>query len=172
MHTLWREIGVFLSMSEEDASHKFLCDRMAGSLCKYLRFMGYDSLSANDLPEGDPKEDTVILNIARNDNRIILTQDAELAARGEDCSLKLDSSDLKRQILQLRDRGLIVPEIRLTRCSKCNSRLISGQLPDCSDKDVTPSSEHISHCPLCNKQYWEGSHTRNMRKVIENLSNR
>lgn len=159
-------------MNGEEPIQKFLCDRMAGSLCKYLRFMGYDSRSANDLPEGDPKEDTTLLMIARNEGRTILTQDAELAKRGEDCSIKLNSSDLADQIVQLRDVGLIIPKIRLTRCSKCNSKLIEGWSPDTSDKKVTPVSDQVAYCPICNKQYWEGSHTRNMRKVIENISNR
>ena len=159
-------------MKKEETGQKFLCDRMAGSLCKYLRLMGYDSLSANDLPEGDPKEDTILLKMAREEHRIILTQDVELAGRGEDCSIKLESSDLERQIVQLRDRSLIVPKIRLTRCSKCNSKLIEGHLPETFDKTISSSSDQMAYCPICNKQYWEGSHTRNMRKVIENLPNR
>lgn len=157
-------------MKNDETTQKFLCDRMAGSLCKYLRFMGYDSLSANDLPEGDPKEDTTLLKIARNEKRIILTQDVELARRGEDCSIKLESSNLERQIIQLRDRGLIIPKIRLTRCSKCNSKLIEGHLPGTFDPLPAASSDQIAYCPSCNKQYWEGSHTRNMRKIIKNLS--
>ncbi|HOL42184.1 MAG TPA: DUF5615 family PIN-like protein, partial [Methanospirillum sp.] len=111
----------------------FFCDRMAGSLCKYLRFMGYDCRDASDLPLGNPREDTEILQIAQRENRYILTQDAELARRGGDHAIRLVSSDLAGQIRQLAKAGLISPEIRLTRCSRCNALLQEGTSPHASD---------------------------------------
>ncbi len=143
----------------------FFCDRMAGSLCKYLRFMGYDCRDANDLPNGNPREDTEILQIAERENRYILTQDAELARRGGDHAIRLVSSDLAGQIRQLADAGLISPEIRLTRCSRCNALLRKGISPHAKDP-VTPDTASLMYCPVCHRQYWEGSHTRNMRDQL------
>ncbi|MDD1677142.1 MAG: Mut7-C RNAse domain-containing protein, partial [Methanomicrobiales archaeon] len=55
---------------------------MLGTLTRYLRFMGYDTLSANSLEGGNAAEDTVLLRIAENEGRILLTRDRELARRG------------------------------------------------------------------------------------------
>ncbi|MCA1916714.1 Mut7-C RNAse domain-containing protein [Methanospirillum hungatei] len=153
-----------------DQEHTFFCDRMAGSLCKYLRFMGYDCRSAHELPPGNPREDTDILKIAGEEKRIILTQDAELARRGEGNAIRLVSSDLAAQIRQLVQAGLIHPEIRLTRCSRCNALLQEGTAPE---KTNTPVPEDIPlvYCLVCNRQYWEGTHTKNMRDNLLQMMN-
>ena len=153
-----------------EQDHSFLCDRMAGSLCKYLRFMGYDCKSANDLPSGNPREDTDILQIAEKEKRYILTQDAELARRGEGQAIRLVSSDLAGQIRQLVEADLINPEIRLTRCSRCNALLQEGTAPG---KSIVPIPEDIAlvYCPVCHRQYWEGTHTKNMRDNLIQMLN-
>lgn len=62
--------------------NSFLADRMLGTLAKYLRFLDYDTLSADTLEPGNTREDTVLLGIARSDGRILLTRDRELSCRG------------------------------------------------------------------------------------------
>ncbi|MFH0967638.1 MAG: Mut7-C RNAse domain-containing protein [Methanobacteriota archaeon] len=37
-------------MTDRTQETRFICDRMVGSVCRYLRLMGYDTFSANDLP--------------------------------------------------------------------------------------------------------------------------
>jgi uncharacterized protein with PIN domain len=152
-----------------ESGTKFFCDRMAGSLCKYLRFMGYDCISANDMPPGNSREDTIILNIAKTEHRYILTQDSELARRGEGIAIRLISSDLGDQISQLVSAGLISPQIRLTRCSRCNALLMKG--PGINPVNpFAPDDETLMHCPVCYRQYWEGTHTRNMRVRLEEMT--
>ncbi|MDD1724384.1 MAG: Mut7-C RNAse domain-containing protein, partial [Methanospirillum sp.] len=144
-------------MTVPDAEQKFLCDRMAGSLCKYLRFMGYDSTSANDLPPGNPREDTLLLEAARREGRYILTRDAELAERGGTYAIYLRASDIAGQIMQLAGAGIIVPDIRLTRCSRCNALLREGAIPPGKDSrnDIVPEDMPLFYCPVCGRQYWE-----------------
>jgi|GEM_PF-4280056 len=55
---------------------------MLGTLTQYLRFMGYDTRSANELKPGNSREDTELLELAERGDRILLTRDAELARRG------------------------------------------------------------------------------------------
>jgi len=62
---------------------RFLADRMLGTLCRYLRFMGYDTVSATEMAEGNTREDTILLARARAEGRILLTRDRELARRGD-----------------------------------------------------------------------------------------
>ena len=159
----------------EGCETRFICDRMAGSLCRYLRLMGYDTLSANDLPTGDPKEDTKLLMIARNEARILLTRDAELAQRDSRHTVYLDGESIRSQIQQLMTASLIIPRLRLTRCSLCNSTLIpitpdnlAKLLQKNPDFDYSPAE--VSWCPRCMKAYWEGSHTAHIRTRIATMS--
>ncbi|PKL59785.1 MAG: hypothetical protein CVV33_06045 [Methanomicrobiales archaeon HGW-Methanomicrobiales-4] len=156
---------------------RFICDRMAGSLCRYLRLMGYDTFSANDLPPGDRKEDTHLLMIAHKEERILLTRDAELTQRDRERVLYLTSNNSEEQIRQIFDAGLIDPVLRLTRCSLCNSLLkridpedilsVTGEIPD-----FCPKGKVVFWCPQCRKIYWEGSHTRSMQSRIDKCANK
>ena len=95
---------------EPPAEQKFITDRMLGTLTRYLRFMGYDTTSANGLLEGDKKEDTVLLAIAREEHRLLLTKDAELARRGNASALLIRSDDVMEQVQQMIDQHLVKTE--------------------------------------------------------------
>ncbi len=114
-----------VSMNGIASENQFICDRMAGSLCRRLRLLGYDTRDANDLPQGNPKEDTLLLSIASEENRLLLTRDAELSQRDKELVIYLSGDTLEDQIRQLIRSGLIVPELRLIRCSICNHLLTS-----------------------------------------------
>ena len=159
--------------TETSSERKFICDRMAGSLCRYLRLMGYDTLSANDLPPGNTKEDTGLLKTAREQNRIILTRDAELSRRDAECVKFLAGKAVTDQVRELLFEGLIIPDLRLTRCSVCNTVLVL--LPEDLKEDkknregCRSDSTPITWCMKCKKAYWEGSHTTRMRQILASI---
>lgn len=166
-------------MGDEIPERQFICDRMAGSLCRYLRLMGYDTLDANDLPMGNRREDTLLLKTAEEENRIVLTRDAELARRDRRLTLYLAGEKLEDQIRQLTKARLITPLLRLTRCSVCNNLLIplsdetlSRHKDEITDiiPDLSPEEGEILWCQKCRKAYWEGSHTRSMKRRIDLLT--
>src|SRR5512137_2692627 len=105
---------------EPPAEQKFITDSMLGTLTRYLRFMGYDTTSANGLVEGNKKEDTLLLDIAGKENRILLTRDAELARRGEERAIQVLPENVMDQVQQLINAGLIKRRLTLSRCSLCN----------------------------------------------------
>jgi uncharacterized protein with PIN domain len=148
---------------------RFITDRMLGTLTRYLRFMGYDTLSANSLEPGDAREDTALLRIARDEDRILLTRDRELARRGGDRAVFLESEDAMAQIRALSSRGLIIPEVVMDRCSLCNTVLRPATDAEVEGADYVPE-ERISLefflCPSCGKIYWMGSHGRNLRASL------
>ena len=165
-------------MTEAPSESKFICDRMVGSLCRFLRFLGYDTLNANDLPPGNLKEDTILLRIAKKENRILLTRDAELARRDQILVVYLSGEHHEDQIRQLIVDGLIIPDLRLTRCPLCNTLLIPTSEAVPSEymkeiKEIRPDSpleaDQITWCRHCKKAYWEGSHTRKMREQIHHI---
>jgi hypothetical protein len=131
--------------------------------------MGYDTTSANDLPSGNPREDTLLLETAEKEGRIILTKDAELARRGGNIAIHILSSDIYGQISELFRAGLIVLDLKLTRCSRCNNLLIEGKSPNNLNKHTLPEGVNLVYCPVCMRQYWEGSHARNLQKVLDRV---
>jgi hypothetical protein len=157
-------------LPDPSAETRFLTDRMLGTLSRYLRFMGYDTVSANGFAEGNAKEDTLLLNLALQENRILLTRDTELAARGKGQAVLMKSDDVMEQVQQLIDRGLIARRLRMTRCSLCNTELREATPDETEDADYAPQDKNgltFFWCVQCSKLYWNGSHGRHISERIE-----
>lgn len=143
---------------------------MLGTLTRHLRLMGYDTLSANALTPGDPREDTVLLALAETDGRILLTRDAELAHRAGGRGVYIRSADVAEQERQLVDRDLIRQEFAFDRCSICNTPLRPARKKEILDAAYAPRQKTgltFFWCPICHRLYWEGSHTERMRHQVE-----
>lgn len=132
---------------------KFIADSMLGTLAKWLRFFGYNTLYFKNI---DDKE---ILNIAKKENRIILTRDKKLKG------IYVKSDNLQQQLKQLIEELNLNFENALMRCSVCNSELeevskeeVKGKVAD----GVFLLQEEFWKCPNCNKFYWKGTHYRNI----------
>jgi len=144
---------------------RFIADRMLGTLTRYLRFMGYDTESANRLSEGNAKEDTLLLNMAMEQHRILLTRDAELARRGKERVIYVKSEDVMEQVQQLIDYRLIGRQLRLSRCSLCNTSLREANTCEIQNTDYAPKDwRNLSFywCERCHKLYWNGSHGKQL----------
>ena len=155
---------------------RFIADRMLGTLTRYLRFMGYDTTSANRLAEGNAKEDTLLLDMAAQEHRVLLTRDAELARRGRDRAVFVRSEDVIGQVQQLIDHGLIERRLMMSRCSLCNTVLREARAGEVSVADYAPQDrEGLSFfwCDHCQKLYWNGSHGKQLEERIgRGLKNR
>jgi len=161
-----------MSVPEGEATGqtRFLADRMLGTLCRYLRFMGYDTVSATEMAEGNSREDTVLLSRARTEGRILLTMDRELARRGGDDAILIEEKNVIDQVRVLARAGLIVPEARFTRCSLCNTLLRPARPAEILRADYAPGRDPnrtFYWCARCRKLYWHGSHSRNLEKRIQ-----
>ncbi len=154
---------------EKGSEPRFVADRMLGTLTRYLRFMGYDTISANDLSPGNAKEDTILLEIALRENRILLTRDRELAERGNDHAVLVGSDDVLVQVQQLVDAGLIMPRCLMTRCSLCNSILRPATAQEIAGTAYAPRDAQdltFFWCEPCKKLYWNGSHGKQLSERI------
>lgn len=142
---------------------RLLCDHMLGTLAKWLRFMGYDTAYPAAL------DDTALLVLAQEEDRVLLTRDKELASRSPK-ALRIRSDDLEEQIREVvsaLDLRVVDP---LSRCSVCNSVLAPAPLAVV--KDLVPEGVRTRHqdfwqCPGCGKVYWQGSH---WDKMVERLN--
>jgi uncharacterized protein with PIN domain len=149
---------------------KFLADRMLGTLTRYLRLMGYDTLSANSLEPGNSREDTALLGMARAEGRILLTRDRELARRGGETAVYLPGEDVMDQVRTLSSLGLITPGLVMDRCALCNTLLRPASDEEVREADYVPAERAclvFSTCPACRRIYWMGSHGRNLRASLE-----
>jgi uncharacterized protein with PIN domain len=155
---------------EPPADQKFITDRMLGTLTRYLRFMGYDTTSANGITKGDKKEDTALLAIARQEHRLLLTKDAELARRGEVSALLVRSDDVIEQVQQLIDRHLVRRRLTMSRCSLCNTELREANTCEIENTANAPKDwRNLSFfwCRHCEKLYWNGSHGKQLEQRVK-----
>jgi len=148
---------------------RFIADRMLGTLTRYLRFMGYDTISANGFGLGCSDEDTRLLILARNERRILLTRDHELARRGTDCTILVVPGDVLIQVQQLVDLGLIQRRLSLGRCSLCNTLLREATDNEAQSAHYAPHNRvdyKFFWCDTCKKLYWNGSHGKHLHKRL------
>ncbi|VVB61752.1 Mut7-C RNAse domain protein [uncultured archaeon] len=152
---------------------KLICDHMLGSLAKWLRILGFDTL----YPDMTTNDDQV-LDIAKAQKRLLITRDKELLIRGKKIQLDvlgIQTTDLDKQLAQVLTR-IPVDRIQvLTRCTLCNTPLISVEKK--STKTYVPpkvfeSRDQFWYCSVCNKYYWMGTHYENMIEKINKLSNK
>ena len=149
---------------------RFITDRMLGTLTRYLRFMGYNTVSANSgFKEGNAKEDTLLLSCAEREGRILLTKDTELALRGKEQAVLINSDDVLEQVRQLIDRGLIERRLVMDRCSLCNTPLCTATVEEIAGAEYAPRDRTgftFFWCKQCGRLYWNGSHTKQLLERI------
>jgi uncharacterized protein with PIN domain len=149
---------------------KFLCDRMLGTLTKWLRIFGFDALFA-DLSISDDE----LLRLAKDEERILITRDKNLtfAARRENIKvIEISSTDIDDQLKQALKDVKIDEKLLLSRCLLCNSLVEKIAKKDIEKKvpeAVFENNEKFWYCKNCDKIYWKGSHFENMIQKIRQL---
>ncbi|MGD0535518.1 MAG: Mut7-C RNAse domain-containing protein [Methanoregula sp.] len=149
---------------------RFVADRMLGTLTRYLRFMGYDTLSANGFSPGNAQEDNLLLALAQDEHRILLTRDHELARRGNDRAVLVTEGDVLVQVQQLIDLGLIKRRLLMSRCSLCNTVLREAGEDEIRSAGYAPRDKSgfaFLWCDRCRKLYWNGSHGQRLFERIQ-----
>ncbi len=147
---------------------KFLCDHMLGTLAKWLRFLGYDTMYPGPLDDGELKA------LAAREERVLLTRDRQLSGRVTG-SLYVASDDLDEQFTQVVHGFSLNSESAMSRCSVCNE-LIEA-VPRERAKDHVPEGvfdrqRDFWWCPKCGRFYWQGSHFDAMRAKFRELDAR
>ncbi|MGB9710781.1 MAG: Mut7-C RNAse domain-containing protein [Thermodesulfovibrio sp.] len=152
---------------------RFIADVMLGSLSRWLRLFGFDTLYRNDFT------DKQLIKLSLQEDRVLLTRDIALAkSKLLKKVLLIQSEEIKEQI----------KEVLLSFCSKldllnlkprcpvCNGETesikkeeIRGQLPDY----VLFSNQEFIICKSCGKIYWKGTHKEKIdevkKEILKNL---
>jgi len=142
---------------------KLICDHMLGSLARWLRFMGHDTAYPKAMDDRD------LIRKARDEDRVLLTRDKELAARFAG-AIVVRSDVLEAQIREVASALPLRVFDPLSRCSVCNTPIEPASLEAVRDlvpEGVLARERAFWRCPTCGKVYWQGSH---WDKMIERLN--
>jgi hypothetical protein len=143
---------------------------MLGTLARWLRLFGFDTYYANEEIDDDE-----LLNIARDENRIIVTRDKHLIWRAEKKELpviSISSANLDDQLRHVLMDVTIDDHQILSRCSLCNTPLLEVKKNDVENKvpeKVFNRNEKFWWCPLCDKLYWTGTHYQKIINKIDKI---
>ena len=151
---------------------KLICDQMLGTLAKWLRIYGFDTFYADS-----KMDDTELINISKNEKRVLITRDKNLLqiARKEKLKvIEINTTDIDQQINKVISHVKVVTSKVLSRCILCNTRIDEikkDEIKQMVPKRVFDSNEKFWYCPNCKKIYWKGSHYEKMIEKINNLKN-
>lgn len=144
---------------------RFVADVHLGALARHLRLLGFDTTWERDLV------DEAIVNIARDEQRIILTRDKGILKNGRVTrGYWLRNTEPLRQLEEVMRAldlaGNIAP---YTRCMECNGELqpvertaLAHQVP----LQVFLVHRDFKQCRDCQRVYWKGSHLRRLDQLV------
>ncbi len=147
---------------------RFVADAHLGGLAKLLRMTGFDTLYDNGL------RDDAIERVAAAEHRIVLTRDRDLLKRRgitHGCYVHALRSETQwREVFARLDlAGSAQP---FTRCLNCNTPLrpidkaaVAHRLPP----RVRERHQRFTVCDGCAGVFWEGTHWRRMRELVDSL---
>lgn len=143
---------------------RFSADEMLGSLARWLRIMGYDTIYHKD------QDDTEIVTQALEEGRYLLTRDRELALRAGKWGLYIEGDDIVGQLMQASKAfGLSLDESS-TRCTLCNGELETLSPEEVGDEvpeGALSDNDEFYRCSNCGKLYWKGSHWIDIRAKLD-----
>ncbi len=151
---------------------RFIADEMNGDIARWLRILGYDC----EYLTGENEIDQKILEIAEREDRTVLTADKGLIKQcfKRDIKVILTRGD-KREEKMVHLKSMLDLDLSLRhppRCTVCNALLekvgmeeIEGKIP----KGLTDRYKNFWICSNCGKAYWEGSHWKNILKIIKRV---
>jgi uncharacterized protein with PIN domain len=142
---------------------------MLGTLAKWLRIYGFDTYYVNY-----KVNDNKLLEISKNENRVLITRDKDLIyrARRENLQvIEINTIDIDEQISIVLNNTQVESSKILSRCLLCNSELNNIKKDGVKDKvpvKVFENFEKFWFCKKCNKIYWNGSHYEKMIEKVQN----
>jgi uncharacterized protein with PIN domain len=150
------------------AEVRFSADAMLGKLAHWLRLLGFDCAYENDIADSD------LVRRAIEQGRVVLTRDRALPDewRAPDICVVRAVRTFEQLGEVVRRFGLSSAVRLFTRCSECNRRLTVAEPADLRLRvpaRILATHELLRECPGCRRVYWQGSHTRRIQRVVEQL---
>lgn len=146
---------------------KFIADDMLGKLAKWLRILGYDTVYYQT------QNDNELIEIAHQENRILLTRDTQLSRNWLVPTLLIKKETIEEQLKEVIQRfKLEIENALFSRCPKCNTLLREIKKDEIKDKIpefVYQTYNEFWTCPTCKRYYWAGTHWMNIKAKVKNL---
>ncbi len=148
---------------------KFLADGMLGKLSRWLRMLGHDVTYNVQL------SDSELLELAKKENRVLLTKDLELyqraIAKGID-ALYLEGKSESERLAEVAKRYSLTLEIDMEKshCPVCNTKLKAApkeQLSSELEKNTFTYYDKFWKCPNCGQVYWQGAHWKQISTTLK-----
>lgn len=139
---------------------------MLGTLAKWLRILGYDTLYDPGL------DDHQLVRLARAEDRILLTRDRPLARRRGLRTLLIAGEGLDEQLRQVLVELELEPDRAFSRCPVCNGLLEAISHEEARARVpayVARTHTSFKHCSSCGRIYWPGSHWQQMEEHLSRL---
>jgi len=147
---------------------RFVCDVHLGTLARYLRMLGFDTLYPEDY------DDANLARISREERRILLTRDRGLVKRGiVTHGYCVRDTDPERQLLEVVRRFDLYRSLEpFKRCMKCNGVLERVPKEDILERLPPKTAQYYDEfheCEGCGQLYWRGSHYERMQGLIDEI---
>jgi uncharacterized protein with PIN domain len=147
---------------------RFVADAHLGGLAQLLRLAGFDTLYDNHFADDE------IEALAASEDRIVLTRDRELLKRRtitHGCYVRaLKPQAQMREIVDRLDLTASIRPFRL--CLSCNAplrRIDKSQAAGRAPEGVLERHSQFVTCDVCRRVFWEGTHWKRMRTLIDSL---
>jgi len=161
--------------NNSEDSPRFFVDAMLGNIAKKIRLLGYDTKYFADI------DDSNLIESAKKESRIIISKDYELVNKSEKLNIKsifLEKSSESDQLIEIFNKTNI-KKITISgdsaRCPNCNlstipidKEMIKTKVP----QGVLEFNNKFWKCKKCNQVYWEGTHIKNLKKLIGEINER
>ena len=148
---------------------KFIADSMLGKLARWLRMLGHDVIYTIQLNDND------LLELAKKENRVLLTKDLELYKRANAKNLDalyLEGKSESERLAEVAKRYSLTLEIDMEKshCPVCNTKLkatpkeqLSGEI----EKNTFTYYDKFWKCPNCGQVYWQGAHWNQISNTLK-----
>ena len=147
---------------------KFLADSMLGKLARWLRMLGQDVTYSTEL------SDSELLEVAKKENRVLLTKDLELYKRAIVRGIEaffVEGETESDRLAELAQRYALTLSVDMEKshCPVCNTKLkatAKENLTNELEKDTFTYYDQFWKCHNCGQVYWQGAHWKQITNTI------
>ncbi len=147
---------------------KFLADGMLGKLARWLRMLGNDVIYSVEF------DDSELLELAKKEERVLLTKDLELYKRAIGRGLDFyyvegkTEPDRMAEVAKRYSLPLMI-DMDKSHCPICNNKLATAskeRLQSELEKNTFTYYSKFWKCPNCGQIYWQGAHWTQINNTL------
>ena len=151
----------------DDMDIRFITDRNLGTLAKWLRILGYDTLYERGNADSD------FLRKAAEEGRVALTRKRDLARPSHPGRLVVVKADkTPDQLAEVLEALTITmsPMKAMTLCLRCNVPL--DEIQKETAEGLVPAYvyqkyKQFRRCPRCRRIFWPGTHREHIEECLK-----